>query len=198
MGLEFDPIKFNFSHKWLLGFKKANGINRVALHGEGADADMASVQVVRTHLPRILQDVPMKNIYNFDETGEHGLSVMIFQRLFRIAWCACSVSSLSHTLCRVCVSQGLYYRMLASRGNILGLAKDRKGAKKAKDRITVGLFWNATGDDFWEPVFIGTSKQPRCFGNRWTPRKLKARYYSSKKAWINTAIWWDVIRNFNK
>ena len=68
--LHFDKEHFNFSHKWLLGFKKANNINRIRLHGEGQDADLRSVHVVRTQLPRILGEVPLSKIYNFDETGE--------------------------------------------------------------------------------------------------------------------------------
>ena len=39
--------EFNFSPKWLNGFKKAHGINRVCLHGEGAAADLLSVEIVR-------------------------------------------------------------------------------------------------------------------------------------------------------
>ena len=65
----FDKNKFNFSHKWLLGFKKANDIRRLRLHGEGADADLESVHIVREQLPGILKDTPLENIYNFDETG---------------------------------------------------------------------------------------------------------------------------------
>lgn len=69
LGLQFNPKDFNFSHKWLLNFKKANDINRTVLHGEGEDADLASVQVVRQTLPPILADVPLHKIFNFDETG---------------------------------------------------------------------------------------------------------------------------------
>ena len=47
---------------------------------------------------------------------------------------------------------GLYYRMLATYNNVVGATKGRKGAKKPKDRLTVGLFWNIDGTDFWEPV----------------------------------------------
>lgn len=47
-GLQFSPKKFNFSPNWLLGFKKANNINRPPrLQGEGESADLVSVQAVR-------------------------------------------------------------------------------------------------------------------------------------------------------
>ncbi len=54
--------------KWLSRFKKAHGINRVRLHGEGDEADLVPVATVRTELPPILTDTPLNKIYNFDET----------------------------------------------------------------------------------------------------------------------------------
>jgi hypothetical protein len=53
----------------LSGFKKAHGINRVRLHGEGDVADLVSVETVRKELPPFLADTPLHKIYNFDETG---------------------------------------------------------------------------------------------------------------------------------
>ncbi len=50
---------------------------------------------------------------------------------------------------------GLMYRMLATSGNVVGSTKNRRGNKIAKDRITVGIFCNATGTDFWKPAIIG-------------------------------------------
>ena len=55
--------------------------------------------------------------------------------------------------------------MVASAGNVVGCAKNRKGAKLSKDRLTAGIFWNATRTAFFKPIFIGTAKRPRCFGN---------------------------------
>ena len=47
---------------------------------------------------------------------------------------------------------GLMCRMLATSGNIIVAAnKERRGAKLAKDRITIGNVFNATGSDFWKP-----------------------------------------------
>ena len=57
---------------------------------------------------------------------------------------------------------GLLYRIMATSGNVVGATKNRREAKLAKDRITVGIFCNATGS------VIGTAKKPRCFGNHWT------------------------------
>eukprot|EP00873_Tetraselmis_striata_P042220 jgi/Tetstr1/462484/TSEL_007475.t1 len=125
-GFVFDPMKFNFSSKWLNSFKKANNINR---------------------LPKILKNYNQDKIYNFDKTG-------------------------------------LLYRMLLSAGNLAGRKKGRKGGKVAKERTTAGLFWNATGTDFWKPVFIGKANRPRCFGKHSKGENIGARYYSNSKAWI--------------
>jgi hypothetical protein len=52
----------------LLGFKKANNINRLRLYGEGESANLVSMQAVREQLPLILKDVTLEKIFNFDET----------------------------------------------------------------------------------------------------------------------------------
>jgi hypothetical protein len=66
--LQFNPKQFKFSSNWLLGFKKANNINRLRLRGEGESADLVYVQAVREQLLLILMDVPLEKIFNFDET----------------------------------------------------------------------------------------------------------------------------------
>ena len=65
------------------------------------------------------------------------------------------------------VVAGLLYRMMATASNVVGATKNRRGAKLAKDKLTIGLTWNATGEDFWKHVFIGKAKTPGCFGKRW-------------------------------
>jgi hypothetical protein len=69
---------------------------------------------------------------------------------------------------------GVFYRLLATSGNVLGATKDKRGAKLAKDMITVGIFCNATETDILKPCIIGTAKKPCCFDNHWTPEKAKA------------------------
>lgn len=73
--MDFDKKQFNFSSKWLYKYKLAHNINRVKLHGEGADADVAAVQIVRQQLPRLLADTPLDKIYNFDETGDNAAAI---------------------------------------------------------------------------------------------------------------------------
>lgn len=70
LSIVFEDGSFNFSSKWLYKFKLANDINRVRLHGEGADADKTSVAIVRRQLPAVLSGIPPHKIYNFDETGD--------------------------------------------------------------------------------------------------------------------------------
>ena len=88
--------------------------------------------------------------------------------------------------------------MMPSAGNIVGVSKGRKGAKEVKDRLTIGMFCNAIGDDFFQPCFIGKSKRLRSFGKHWTTEKhLKAHYYNTDAAWMTTSIWWDINMQFN-
>ena len=93
---------------------------------------------------------------------------------------------------------GLFYQTLLTAGNVMGDGAGRRGGKTAKDRMTVGLFWNATGKDFYKPVFIGKAKKPRCFGNHWTPAKIGAFYYNNDTSWMRSDIWTDVLRHFNR
>lgn len=56
-GFAFDPMKLNFSNKWLNSFMRANNIiNPVRLYGESKDADMVSVAAHRQQLPTIRKD----------------------------------------------------------------------------------------------------------------------------------------------
>jgi len=71
------------------------------------------------------------------------------------------------------------------------------GTKLANDMITVGIFCNATGSDFWKPCVIGTAKKPRCFGNHWIHEKAGCLYYHNDFAWIKGDIWLDILRKFN-
>lgn len=81
---------------------------------------------------------------------------------------------------------------------MVGNTKNMRGAKKAKDMLTVGIFWDATGKNFWQPIFIGKSKNPRCFGKHWKVSSLGAQYYNNSKAWMDSTIWWEVNRKFNR
>ena len=90
---------------------------------------------------------------------------------------------------------GLLFRQLPKKSLASVHSKGRKGKKFAKDRITVGLFVNATGTDKFVPIVIGNAKSPRCFG-RWKPADINVPYYSNKTAWINGQVFVAVIHSF--
>jgi hypothetical protein len=69
--LELDAIVFNYSLKWLISYKKACGIIRIDMHGEGADADLDSAAIVKRKPPSLLAETHLEKISNFDETGDH-------------------------------------------------------------------------------------------------------------------------------
>jgi hypothetical protein len=66
------------------------------------------------------------------------------------------------------------------------------GKKHNKARITVLLVTNADGSEKLEPLFIGKSKQPRCFkgtdGKKRTARQLGFEYHNNKKAWMTREV----------
>jgi hypothetical protein len=51
------------------------------MHGEGEDADLNSVVIVRSELPHLLADTPFENIYNFDATGNSALKNSVLLHL---------------------------------------------------------------------------------------------------------------------
>ncbi len=66
-GLEIDANVLIYSPKWLLNCKKAYEINRIVIHGKGADVDLDSVAIVSRELPPLLVKTPLENMYNFDK-----------------------------------------------------------------------------------------------------------------------------------
>ncbi len=85
----------------------------------------------------------------------------------------------------------LLYRILATFGNVVSATKNRRGAKLANDRITIGIFFNATGSKCWKPATIGTAKNSRCFGNYWTLKKACVLYYVM---YINRTVLYGAVR----
>ncbi|KAF0708821.1 hypothetical protein AaE_013077 [Aphanomyces astaci] len=71
------------------------------------------------------------------------------------------------------------------------------GTKKSKKRITVALTTNADGSDLVDPLFVGSAKQPRCFGGL-SGRDLGFEYQASKKAWMNGQIFSTYLSDLNE
>ncbi|KIJ47021.1 hypothetical protein M422DRAFT_164430, partial [Sphaerobolus stellatus SS14] len=70
------------------------------------------------------------------------------------------------------------------------------GKKAEKFRITLGVGCNATGTEKLPLLFIGKSKQPRCFKGK-TPRSLRLDYYNNTKAWMTMDIFERWIKDLD-
>ena len=69
-----------------------------------------------------------------------------------------------------------------------------KGTKDYKDRISLALLVNATGTNKFKLVAIGKAKNPRAFAN-WD-YKNEIIYYSNKKGWMTSLIFFDYMKKF--
>ncbi|XP_041379849.1 CENP-B homolog protein 2-like [Gigantopelta aegis] len=76
-------------------------------------------------------------------------------------------------------------------------SKPVKGVKRSKDRITVALCANSTGDIKIKPFVIAKARRPRCFGNDFNP-EVYVRYRNNKKAWMTSDLFCDWIRAFDR
>ncbi|CAC5356722.1 unnamed protein product [Mytilus coruscus] len=71
-----------------------------------------------------------------------------------------------------------------------------KDGKLAKERITVMLAYNSTGEKLL-PLVIGKAKKPRCFKNI-NVNNLPVIWQSSKKAWMTEYIFTEWMQQINK
>ena len=71
---------------------------------------------------------------------------------------------------------------------------DPSGTKKAKERVTINACSNVTGSIKLPLLFIGKSKNPRCFRgiNKST---LPVIYRSQKRFWVDMVIFNDWFQN---
>ena len=68
------------------------------------------------------------------------------------------------------------------------------GTKKAKDRVTINACANASGTIKLPLLFIGKSKNPRCFRNL-NKEALPVVYRNQTNAWVNRDIFKDCFFN---
>jgi len=66
------------------------------------------------------------------------------------------------------------------------------GKKQDKFRITIGFACNADGSERLPPIYIGKSKQPRCFGKR-SPQDHGFNYRNNKKAWMTSELFEELV-----
>nr|KAG5707155.1 hypothetical protein BaRGS_017839 [Batillaria attramentaria] len=71
------------------------------------------------------------------------------------------------------------------------------GGKKSKERLTVMLCSNMTGDERERPMVIHRSAKPRCFKNIKT-QNLPVIYNSNRKSWMTAALFEDWVRKFDR
>lgn len=86
-----------------------------------------------------------------------------------------------------CDETGLCYRMLPSKTLAGAQEKRADGMKKAKDRVTVNACANVTGSIKVPLLFIGKSKNPRCFKGI-SHSDLPVVYRNQRNAWVDTEI----------
>ncbi|KAH9132949.1 hypothetical protein LEN26_002536 [Aphanomyces euteiches] len=98
----------------------------------------------------------------------------------------CNIFNLDETAYFYCTSQS---RVICS--------TSMPGRKKVKKRITVAVTSNADGSCKWPLLFIGMSKQPRCFGSR-TADQLDFEYRATKKGWMTGSVFATWVEQFNE
>ncbi len=94
-----------------------------------------------------------------------------------------------------CDESGLYIRAFPDRG-FVGRGDELPGGKKAKARVTALLCANMDGSDKKKLLIIGSAKRPRHF-----PRDLSTLpvdYVNSKKAWMNSSIFLDWLKKWDR
>ncbi|XP_054709229.1 tigger transposable element-derived protein 4-like [Uloborus diversus] len=97
-----------------------------------------------------------------------------------------------------CDEMGLFFKCLPDK--TLTFKGDKCfGGKRSKDRITVLVTSNMTGEEKLKLLVIGKSKNPRCFKGI---KSLEVNYQNSRKAWMTGEIFekWllDLDKKFGK
>jgi len=93
-----------------------------------------------------------------------------------------------------CDETGLCYRVLPSKTLAARSGKSASAMKKQKDRVTLMSFSNATRMHKLPLIFIGKSKNPRCF-KIVNKSSLLVQYYDQKSAWMDSQIFLNWFHN---
>ena len=89
---------------------------------------------------------------------------------------------------------GLFFRGLPDK-SLVNKSDERKGGKKAKERITVLPACSAEGEKL-DPLIIGKSVNPRCFRG-YNISRIGVRYDANRKAWMTSDIFRTWIKCLN-
>ncbi|UYV66645.1 26-29-p [Cordylochernes scorpioides] len=82
---------------------------------------------------------------------------------------------------------GLFWKKMPTRTYIAKSEKNASGFKAAKDRVTLLLFSNASGDRMLKPLLVNRSLKPRALKGK-DLNTLPVHWMANKKAWVTTAI----------
>ncbi|UYV63958.1 hypothetical protein LAZ67_2006137 [Cordylochernes scorpioides] len=82
---------------------------------------------------------------------------------------------------------GLFWKKMPTRTYIAKSEKNASGFKAAKDRVTLLLCSNASGDRMLKPLLVNRSLKPRALNGK-DLNTLPVHWMANKKAWVTTAI----------
>ena len=82
---------------------------------------------------------------------------------------------------------GLFWKKMPTRTYIAKSEKSASGFKAAKDRVTLLLCSNASGDRMLKPLLVNRSSKPRALKGK-DLKTLPVHWMANKKAWVTTAI----------
>ena len=89
----------------------------------------------------------------------------------------------------------LYYKLPPNK--TLGTnERSNSGKKQSKDRLTIGLCCNQTGDEYIKPLIINKSRKPHCFGRFFNPNSIVS-FYCNQKAWMTMVVFEDWLVKLN-
>ncbi|GFU84643.1 tigger transposable element-derived protein 1 [Trichonephila clavipes] len=97
------------------------------------------------------------------------------------------------TLMCVCET-GVYWKKLPNRTYITKDEKTASGHKASKDRVTLLLRSNASGDRMLKPLLINKFLRPRALKGK-DLKQLSVHWMANPKAWMTTAIFTEWFNN---
>ncbi|GFV78157.1 tigger transposable element-derived protein 1 [Trichonephila clavipes] len=89
---------------------------------------------------------------------------------------------------------GLYWKKLPNRTYITKDEKTASGHKASKNRVTLLLCSNASGDRMLKPLLINKSLRPRALKGK-DLKQLPVHWMANPKAWMTTAIFTEWFNN---
>ncbi|GFV40879.1 tigger transposable element-derived protein 1 [Trichonephila clavipes] len=89
---------------------------------------------------------------------------------------------------------GLYWKKMPNRTYIAKDEKTASGHKASKDRVTLLLCSNASGDRMLKPLLINKSLRPRALKGK-DLKQLPVHWMANPKSWMTTAIFTEWFNN---